>query len=138
MSAASRVITEIKSYPLFVKFLILLVAAAFVAAASRFIFGLGITTNLSDTYPWGLWVAFDVVTSVPLAAGAFVLGAIVHCFHIKKLEPLVRPAIVTGFRTAPRPGAAAQGMARLRLPEFSIPYVRGVDLRYVLHHGRLS
>jgi Ni/Fe-hydrogenase subunit HybB-like protein len=97
MSAASRVINEIKSYPLFVKFLILLVAAAFVAAASRFIFGLGITTNLSDTYPWGLWVAFDVVTSVPLAAGAFVLGAIVHCFHIKKLEPLVRPAIVTGF-----------------------------------------
>ena len=30
-------------------------------------------------------------------AGAFTLGAIVHCFHIKKLEPLVRPAIVTGF-----------------------------------------
>ena len=38
-----------------------------------------------------------MVTAVPLAAGAFTLGAIVHCFHIKKLEPLVRPAIVTGF-----------------------------------------
>ena len=46
------------------------------------------------TYPWGLWISFDVVTAVPLAAGAFTLGAIVHCFHIKKLEPLVRPAIV--------------------------------------------
>jgi Ni/Fe-hydrogenase subunit HybB-like protein len=97
MSTASRVISEIKSYPLFVKFLILLVAAGAAAAAARFIFGLGITTNLNDDYPWGLWIAFDVVTSVPLAAGAFVLGAIVHCFHIKKLEPLVRPAIVTGF-----------------------------------------
>ncbi len=97
MSTAHRVLLEIKSYPLFVKFLILLVAAGVAAAAARFVFGLGVTTNLSDTYPWGLWVAFDVVTSVPLAAGAFVLGAIVHCFRIKKLEPLVRPAIVTGF-----------------------------------------
>jgi Ni/Fe-hydrogenase subunit HybB-like protein len=44
-----------------------------------------------------LWISFDVVTAVPLAAGAFTLGAIVHCFNIKKLEPLVRPAIVTGF-----------------------------------------
>lgn len=92
-----HVVREVKDYHLFVKFLIVLVAAGAIAAAARFLFGLGATTNLNDTYPWGLWIAFDVVTSVPLAAGAFVLGAIVHCFHIKRLEPLVRPAIVTGF-----------------------------------------
>ena len=97
MSAARQVITEIKSYHPFVKLLTVLVVAGVTAAATRFIFGLGITTNLNDIYPWGLWISFDVVTSVPLAAGAFVLGAIVHVFHIKKLEPLVRPAIVTGF-----------------------------------------
>lgn len=97
MTAARYVFNEIKGYHRFIKFLIFLVAAGALASLVRFIFGLGATTNLNDTYPWGLWISFDVVTAVPLAAGAFTLGAIVHCFHIKKLEPLVRPAIVTGF-----------------------------------------
>jgi Ni/Fe-hydrogenase subunit HybB-like protein len=97
MTAAKIIIKEIKGYHDFVKFLIVLVAIAALASLVRFVFGLGVTTNLNDTFPWGLWISFDVVTAVPLAAGAFTLGAIVHCFHIKKLEPLVRPAIVTGF-----------------------------------------
>ena len=97
MTAATRVVREIKGYHRFVKLLILLVVVAALASMVRFVFGLGATTNLNDTYPWGLWISFDVVTAVPLAAGAFTLGAIVHCFHIKRLEPLVRPAIVTGF-----------------------------------------
>ena len=98
MTAAARIIiNEVKGYHNFLKFMIVLVLLAVLASAVRFIFGLGATTNMNDTYPWGLWISFDVVTAVPLAAGAFTLGAIVHCFHIKKLEPLVRPAIVTGF-----------------------------------------
>ena len=97
MTAAKIVYREVMGYHRFVQFLMVLVAMAALASMVRFIFGLGVTTNLNDTFPWGLWISFDVVTAVPLAAGAFTLGAIVHCFHIKKLEPLVRPAIVTGF-----------------------------------------
>src|SRR5512146_998620 len=97
MTAAKIIANEIKGYHRFVQFLIVLVALGALASLVRFVFGLGVTTNLNDTFPWGLWISFDVVTAVPLAAGAFTLGAIVHCFHIKKLEPLVRPAIVTGF-----------------------------------------
>jgi Ni/Fe-hydrogenase subunit HybB-like protein len=97
MTAAKIIIKEIEGYNNFVKFLIVLVALAALASVIRFALGLGVTTNLSDTFPWGLWISFDVVTAVPLAAGAFSLGAIVHCFHIKKLEPLVRPSIVTGW-----------------------------------------
>src|SRR5450631_3339894 len=98
MTAAARIIiNEIKGYHTFLKFMICLVVLSALATAVRFVFGLGVTTNLNDVYPWGLWISFDVVTAVPLAAGAFTLGAIVHCFHIKKLEPLVRPAFVTGF-----------------------------------------
>lgn len=93
----TKIRQEFREYHIFVKYLIVVVAIGAIAAVARFIFGLGSTTNLSDTYPWGLWISFDVVTSVPLAAGAFVLGAVVHCFHIKHLEPLVRPAIITGF-----------------------------------------
>ena len=74
-----------------------LVGVSALGAMVRFVYGLGITTNLNDTYPWGLWVSFDVTTAIPLAAGAFTVGVVAHVFNIKKLEPLVRPAIVTGF-----------------------------------------
>jgi Ni/Fe-hydrogenase subunit HybB-like protein len=30
-------------------------------ALSRFLFGLGAATNLSDANPWGLWIGFDVL-----------------------------------------------------------------------------
>nr|WP_298435440.1 Ni/Fe-hydrogenase cytochrome b subunit [Geobacter sp.] len=88
---------EIKGYHRFIKLMMVLVGAGALASLIRFIFGLGVTTNLNDTYPWGLWISFDVVTAVPLAAGAFTIGIVAHVFHIRKLEPLVRPAIVTGF-----------------------------------------
>lgn len=91
------IITDIKEFPWFMKLILLMVIAGVGAAFLRLVLGLGATTNMNDQYPWGLWVAFDVVTAVPLAAGAFTLGAIVHVFHIKALEPLYRPAIVTGF-----------------------------------------
>lgn len=97
MTAAQLVIDEIKGYHRFIKLMMILTGVGVLASLVRFIFGLGATTNLNDTYPWGLWISFDVVTSVPLAAGAFTIGIVAHVFHIKKLEPLVRPAIVTGF-----------------------------------------
>jgi Ni/Fe-hydrogenase subunit HybB-like protein len=98
MTAAARiVIDEIRGYHNFIKLMMILTGVGAVASLARFIFGLGATTHLNDTYPWGLWISFDVVTSVPLAAGAFTIGIVAHIFHIKKLEPLVRPAIVTGF-----------------------------------------
>jgi Ni/Fe-hydrogenase subunit HybB-like protein len=63
----------------------------------RYVYGIGPVTNLSDQFPWGLWIAIDVMGGVALAAGAFVLAATVHIFNIKRFEPLVRPAILTGF-----------------------------------------
>ena len=67
MTAMKRVVIEIQSYHLFLRILIALVGAGFCAAIGRFVFGLGATTNLNDTYAWGLWHSFDVVTSCPLA-----------------------------------------------------------------------
>jgi Ni/Fe-hydrogenase subunit HybB-like protein len=63
----------------------------------RFTRGLGATTNLSDRFPWGLWVGFDVLCGVGLAAGAFTLTAVVHIFNLKRFEPIVRPTVLTGF-----------------------------------------
>jgi len=63
----------------------------------RFVYGLGASTNLSDQFPWGIWIGFDVLCGVMLAAGGFTLTAAVHIFNIKKLEPIVRPTVLTAF-----------------------------------------
>ena len=50
--------------------LILWLITGFAAAVglTRFIFGLGVTTNLNDTTPWGLWIGFDVMAGVAVGA----------------------------------------------------------------------
>jgi Ni/Fe-hydrogenase subunit HybB-like protein len=63
----------------------------------RIFHGLGGSTNLSDKFPWGIWIAFDVMCGVALAAGGFTLVAIVHIFNIEKYKPVLRPAILTAF-----------------------------------------
>ena len=66
-------------------------------AVLRFTRGLGATTNLSDRVPWGLWIGFDVLCGVGLAAGAFTIMAVVHLFNLHRFEPIVRPTVLTGF-----------------------------------------
>ncbi|HEV3198201.1 MAG TPA: Ni/Fe-hydrogenase cytochrome b subunit [Bryobacteraceae bacterium] len=63
----------------------------------RVFYGLGGSTNLSDKFPWGIWIAFDVMCGVGLAAGGFTLVAIVHIFRIERYQPVLRPAILTAF-----------------------------------------
>jgi Ni/Fe-hydrogenase subunit HybB-like protein len=65
--------------------------------ALRFVRGLGATTNLTHDNPWGLWIGFDVMTGVALAAGGFVTSSAVYLFGMKEYAPVVRPAILTGF-----------------------------------------
>ena len=63
----------------------------------RFYYGLGASTNLNDQFPWGLWIGFDVLCGVGLAAGGFTLAATVHVLHLERFRPIVRPAILTAF-----------------------------------------
>lgn len=77
--------------------LALLMAAGVVAAVYRYGQGLGNSTNLSDQYPWGLWVGVDVMSGVALAAGGFTTAALVYLFGGHKYAALVRPAVLTGF-----------------------------------------
>jgi Ni/Fe-hydrogenase subunit HybB-like protein len=70
-------------------------AAAITSA--RFLLGLGATTALSDAFPWGLWIAFDVMCGVALAAGGFVMAGTVHVLGRERYHPLARPAVLTGF-----------------------------------------
>ncbi len=74
-----------------------ILAGGIYATVVRFVYGLGASTNLSDEFPWGIWVGFDVITGVGLAAGGFTLAAIAYVFNAKRFQPIVRPAILTAF-----------------------------------------
>lgn len=73
------------------------VGLALSVAAVRFLFGLGATTNLGDGNAWGLWVGFDVMGGVALAAGGFIVTAAVYIFKLERLHAIVRPAVLTAF-----------------------------------------
>ncbi len=76
---------------------LILAAAGTVAAAMRFTRGLGAATNLSDQFPWGLWIGFDVLCGVGLAAGGFTITAVVYIFNLKRFTPIIRPTVLTAF-----------------------------------------
>ena len=74
-----------------------LLAAGLWATIVRYTEGLGASTHLSDQFPWGLWIGFDVLCGVMLAAGGFTLTAAVHIFNIQRMRSIVRPTLLTAF-----------------------------------------
>ncbi|MBL7022484.1 MAG: Ni/Fe-hydrogenase cytochrome b subunit [Candidatus Marinimicrobia bacterium] len=77
--------------------LIVLAGFGLTIALIRFVFGLDVTTNLNDQYPWGLWIAIDVATGVALAAGGFTTAFLVYVLNVKKFHFVVRPALLTAM-----------------------------------------
>ena len=63
----------------------------------RFVYGLGAATNLSDSFPWGLWKGFNVVAGIGLGAGGFTVAATVHVFNLKRYRPILRIALLTAL-----------------------------------------
>jgi formate dehydrogenase iron-sulfur subunit len=76
--------------------LLLLMAFGGVSLVARFALGLGGSTHLSDTYPWGLWILFDLVW-IAVAAGAFAMAGIIYVFQRKDLYGLGRTAVLMGL-----------------------------------------
>ena len=88
-----------KNIPLFTKWSVLQILLALGALGvliAKLVNGLGSVTNLTDNWPWGLWVAFDVGAYIATAAAGFAIAAIVYIFRIERFRPLVRPAILLG------------------------------------------
>ena len=76
--------------------LLALMAFCGVSLVARFALGLGGSTGLSDTYPWGLWIAFDLVW-IAVAAGAFAMAGAIYVFQRKDLYGLGRTAVLMGL-----------------------------------------
>jgi Ni/Fe-hydrogenase subunit HybB-like protein len=75
----------------------IIVVVGLAVTVIRFTQGLGATTNLSDYNPWGIWIGFDLLVGVALAAGGYVTSAACYIFGLKRFHSAVRPAILTGF-----------------------------------------
>ncbi|MCF8070205.1 MAG: polysulfide reductase NrfD [Desulfobacterales bacterium] len=75
----------------------IIVIAGLIVTFIRFTQGLGAATNLSEYNPWGIWIGFDLLVGVALAAGGYVTSAAVYLFGMKRFHSAVRPAILTGF-----------------------------------------
>ncbi|MFC1707884.1 NrfD/PsrC family molybdoenzyme membrane anchor subunit [Planctomycetota bacterium] len=74
-----------------------ILAVGILVTVIRFTMGLGACTNLDNNTPWGLWIGFDVLVGVALAAGGYTLSCGYYIFGMRKLGPIVRPALLTAL-----------------------------------------
>lgn len=65
--------------------------------AGRLFFGIGAVTNLTNQYPWGIWIGIDVAGGVALAAGGFTTAALGHLMNREEYRAVVRPALLTAM-----------------------------------------
>jgi len=75
----------------------IIIIVGLVLTILRFTKGLGAVTNLDHNNPWGIWIGFDLLCGVTLAAGGYVTSAACYLFGLKRFHSAVRPAILTAF-----------------------------------------
>ncbi len=63
----------------------------------RLFFGIGAVTDLNGGYPWGLWIAFDLLVGTGFACGGWALAWTVYVFNQGQYHPLVRPALLASL-----------------------------------------
>jgi len=90
-------IPENKKFTVFNVVTGIILVVGVVLTVLRFTMGLGAVTNLDNTNPWGIWIGFDLLCGVALAAGGYVTSAACYIFGLKRFHSAVRPAILTAF-----------------------------------------
>jgi Ni/Fe-hydrogenase subunit HybB-like protein len=65
--------------------------------AQRFVLGLGAVTNMSDGYPWGIWITYDVLVGTAIGCGGYAMALLVYIFNKGEYHPLVRSAVMTSL-----------------------------------------
>jgi Ni/Fe-hydrogenase subunit HybB-like protein len=76
---------------------LIFVAIGAIIAAQRFAGGLGAVANISDGYPWGMWVAVDVVIGTAFGCAGYVMAFLAYILNKGKYHPLVRPAVLASL-----------------------------------------
>lgn len=63
----------------------------------RCIKGLGAVTNLSDGYPWGIWIAYDMATGTAISCGGYAVAILIYIRNRMHYHPLIRSCILTSM-----------------------------------------
>jgi Ni/Fe-hydrogenase subunit HybB-like protein len=74
-----------------------ILAGGLIITLVRFTQGIGSVANLSDVQPWGMWIGFDLLCGVTLAAGGYFTTVACYVMGMKHFHSAVRPAVTTAF-----------------------------------------
>lgn len=69
-----------------------LIVLCMLLIVKRLVFGLGSVSDLNGGFPWGVWIAFDLLIGTGFACGGWALAWAVYVFNRGQYHPLVRPA----------------------------------------------
>jgi Ni/Fe-hydrogenase subunit HybB-like protein len=84
-----------QTYPAWFYILAILAVVGIALSIYRLIVGLGPTTNMSDHYPWGIWITVDLFL-IPVAGAAFTISLINYFYGREDYHAIVRPAVLAG------------------------------------------
>src|SRR5512138_1251793 len=76
--------------------LLALFGLAALMMAYRFVFGVGLVSNMTDGFTWGIWEPINVVVFTGIGAGAYGVGILSYVLNRGKYHSLVRPACLLG------------------------------------------
>lgn len=74
-----------------------MVAVMGILVLIRLCFGLGSVTNLNNGFPWGLWLAYDMVAGSAIGCGGYAVALVVYALNKGQYHPLVRPAVLASM-----------------------------------------
>ncbi len=77
--------------------LLTLTVIGFALIGVRFIWGIGAVSNLSDGYPWGIWITYDVATGTAIACGGYAVAILIYIRNKMHYHPLIRSAVLTSL-----------------------------------------
>ena len=104
--------------------------AAIAFGATRMLFGLGSVSNLSDATPWGIWKGLNVVPGIALAAGGFVVTAVIYIMRKEEFHRYAKVSVLLaflGYITA----------ATALVVELGLPWMVWHPIIYWQHHSAL-
>jgi Ni/Fe-hydrogenase subunit HybB-like protein len=80
-------------------FIVLLTLAmiGFALILLRFVKGIGTVSNMSDGYPWGIWITYDVATGTAIACGGYAMAILIYIRNRMSYHPMIRSAILTSM-----------------------------------------
>lgn len=74
-----------------------LIVLCMLLIVKRLVFGLGSVSDLNGGFPWGVWIAFDLLIGTGFACGGWALAWAVYVFNRGQYHPLVRPALLASL-----------------------------------------